>query len=181
MDRKKFLRQLGGAGLLATFPVTSVFARKKPDPELGKNVAEKIVKKNKGKALNIFGNRQLHKFVGKDTNNQLVEWVDYLAPGSGIPPHIHSKEDEVFRVREGQIELMVAGKTTVLEAGDMAFAPKNVVHSWRVVGDTNAQLCVSAFPAGMEHMFEELNALPPGKPDFEKIAEISATYGIRFV
>lgn len=181
MDRNKFLKQLGGASLVAVLPVTSVRANKKSDPEIEKTIKEKVIKADEGKVLQILGNRQLHKFVGKDTNNQMVEWMDYLEPGSGIPPHVHTMEDEIFRVTEGQVELMVDNKTTILNAGDMALAPKNIVHSWKVIGDKKAQMCVSAFPAGMEHMFEELNALPQGKPDFQKIAEISANYGIRFV
>lgn len=181
MDRKTFLTQLGGAGLIAAFPVTSVMAGEDPNPEIGKTFEEKVVKSDEGKVLQILGNKQIHKLIGKDTNNQMVEWIDYLEPGSGIPPHIHTKEDEIFRVTEGQVELVVAHKTTILNPGDTALAPKNIVHYWKVIGDKKAQMCVSAFPAGMEHMFEELNALPPGKPDFKKISEISAKYGIRFV
>jgi len=42
-------------------------------------------------------------------------------------------------------------------------------------------MCTSAFPAGIEEMFAELNELPPGKPDFEVVAEICGKYGISFV
>lgn len=110
-----------------------------------------------------------------------MEWADELEPGSGIPPHIHTKEDEIFRVIKGQVEIMVGNKTTTLKAGDLAFAPKNIVHSWKVVSDEKAKMCVSAFPAGMEHLFNELNDLLPGKPDFEKVGQICSKYGIRFV
>jgi len=37
------------------------------------------------------------------------------------------------------------------------------------------------FPAGIEDMFEELGALPPGPPDFPKVAEICGRYGVKFV
>jgi len=114
----------------------------------------------------------MHKISGKDTDNQIVEWVNDVAPGVGIPPHIHTKEDEIFRVLKGKVEIMVGEKTTVLESGDVAFAPKNVVHSWKIVGEGNASMSTSAFPAGIEIMFAELGELPPGPPDFEKVAEI---------
>ena len=90
---------------------------------------EKIVRKEEGTKLNIFGNPQYHKVVGKETNHQIFKWVDYLSPGSGIPPHIHSKEDEIFSVLSGEVEIMVDNKTTILKEGDMAYAPKNIVHS----------------------------------------------------
>lgn len=181
MNRKRFLTQLGGTGLMALLPATTAQALMPKARRERKTNDPKIVKVKEGAELRIFGNPQWHKVVGDDTGNQIFEWVDELAPGSGIPPHIHTKEDEIFRVLEGQVELMVDGKTSVLKQGDMAFAPKNLVHSWRVLGDQRARMWVSAFPSGMEHMFHELHALPEGPPDFEKVAAISATYGIRFV
>ncbi|WP_343487557.1 cupin domain-containing protein [Allomuricauda sp. d1] len=181
MDRKRFLTQLGGTGLMTILPISTA---KAIVPKVSTNSEAneaKIVKNGEGTELRIFGNPQWHKVVGGDTGNQVFEWVDDLAPGSGIPPHVHTKEDEIFRVLEGEVEIMVDGKVTVLKAGDMAFAPKNIPHAWKVVGDQKAKMWVSAFPSGMEHMFHELNALPSGPPDFEKVSAICETYGIRFV
>lgn len=178
MNRKRFLTQLGGTSLVALLPLSSVKAFKPLRTFFSK---PKIVRGNEGTQLQIFGNPQYHKVVGTDTGEQLFEWVDELKPGAGIPPHVHTKEDEIFRVLKGQVEIMVDGKTTLLKAGDMAFAPKNLVHAWKVVGEENAKMWVSAFPAGMEHMFHELNALPAGPPDLKKVAEISEGYGIQFV
>jgi quercetin dioxygenase-like cupin family protein len=98
-----------------------------------------------------------------------------------IPTHVHTKEDEIFKVLEGKLEVTVVETTTILEAGDLAFAPKNIPHSWKVVGNTDCKTILSAFPAGIELMFAELGALPPGKPDFQKVAAICKNYGIRFL
>lgn len=181
MNRKRFLAQLGGTGLATLLPLTSAKAFFTKNRLLKIKSKEKIVRNNEGTELRVFGNPQWQKVVGDDTGGQLFEWVDDLATGSGIPPHVHTKEDEVFRVMAGEIEIMVDGKTTTLKQGDMAFAPKNLVHSWKVVGEEKATLWVSAFPSGMEHMFHELHALPAGPPDFKKVSEICETYGIRFV
>lgn len=180
MNRKTFLTAFGGAGLATLIPLSTVLANTKIRSLLDK-IKGKVIKAEEGRTLNILGNRQIHKLTGKDTGNQMVEWIDYLAPGSGIPPHIHSREDEIFRVLEGQVEIMVDNKTTILKAGDIALAPKNIVHSWKVVGTENAKMCVSAYPSGMEHLFEDLDALPPGPPNFEQVAAISANHGIHFV
>ena len=181
MNRKRFLKRLGGTGLLALMPVTAAKAFiKNTTTPLGKKRA-KIVRDKGGTQLHVFGNPQYHKVVGSDTGDQIFEWVDNVAPGAGIPPHVHTKEDEIFRVLEGEVEVMVDGESTVLKAGDMAFAPKNLVHSWRVVGEKNAKMWVSAFPSGMEFMFHELDALPPGPPDLKKVGEICEKYGIQFV
>ena len=181
MDRKRFLTQLGGTGLVALWPLGSAHAFFKNNILSKIAPKAKIIRKDEGATLRIFGNLQRQKVVGSDTENKIFEWVDELEPGSAIAPHVHTKEDEIFRVLQGQVELMVGDKTTQLKAGDMAFAPKNLVHSWKVVGDQMAKMQVSAFPSGMEHMFYELNELPPGPPDFGKVSQICETYGIRFL
>lgn len=181
MDRKRFLRQLGGTSLLAILPVATAEAFIKKNPLAKAWAKAKIVRDNEGTKLHVLGNPQWHKVVGADTGEQIFEWIDDVKPGSGIPPHVHTKEDEIFRVLQGEVELMVDGKATVLKAGDMAFAPKNIPHAWKVIGDQNAKMWVSAFPSGMEHMFHELDALPPGPPDLQKVAAICATYGIEFI
>jgi quercetin dioxygenase-like cupin family protein len=76
---------------------------------------------------------------------------------------------------------MIDGKTTILEPGDIAFAPKNIPHSWTVVGTEKAKMITSAFPAGIELMFRELADLPSEHPDFKNVSEICNRYGITFI
>ncbi|MEC3965172.1 cupin domain-containing protein [Flagellimonas halotolerans] len=181
MDRKKFIQTSGlglGLALVPGIANSKQLFKKAASPN---NPSPKIIKDSEGDVLNVIGDIQTHKLVGSDTNGQIVEWVDNVGPGVGIPPHIHTKEDEIFRVIKGQVEIMVDGKTTVLEAGDTAFAPKNIPHSWKVVGTEKAKMITSAFPSGIEIMFRELADLPPGPPDFEKVAIICGNHGISFL
>ncbi|MAN58267.1 MAG: cupin [Flavobacteriaceae bacterium] len=181
MDRKKFIQTTGAAAGIILVPG---LANGRSIPNSYKNGAKldpKIIKNEDGKVLNVIGDIQTHKLVGSETDNQIVEWVDNVSPGVGIPPHVHTKEDEIFRVIKGQVEITVAGKTTVLMAGDTAFAPKNIPHAWKVVGTENAKMITSAFPAGIEIMFAELAELPPGPPDFEKVTKICGAHGITFI
>ena len=178
MKRQHFLKSIGGISLLSLIPNLSMA---KNLATLTKTLKPKIIRNDDGIRLNVIGDIQTHKLVGSDTNNQLVEWVDDVEPGVGIPPHMHTKEDEIFRVIKGQIEIMVDGEITVLEAGDVAFAPKNSPHSWKVVGTEKAKMITSAFPAGIEMMFSELGNLPAGPPDFKKVTDICGRYGITFI
>lgn len=178
MDRKNFIKTAGIGLGLAVLPST---IKNQTFKHKNLTLQPKIVKDSEGTVLNVIGDIQTHKILGSDTNNQIVEWVDNVTPGVGIPPHIHTKEDEIFRVVKGQVEIMVDGKTTILNAGDTAFAPKNVPHSWKVVGTKKAKMITSAFPAGIEHMFKELAKLPDGPPDFKKVSEICEKQGIRFI
>jgi len=181
MNRSSFLKKSGLGIGLAFLPSIASSKSFSILLSLKDKLKPKIVKNDQGDILNVIGDIQLHKISGNDTNNQIAEWVNDVAPGVGIPPHVHTLEDEIFRVIKGKVELIVDGETTILEAGDIALAPKNVVHSWRIIGEENASMCTSAFPAGIEEMFKELGALPPGPPNFEKVAEICGRYGISFV
>lgn len=181
MDRKKFIKTSGIGLGIALIPGILQGKNSKANKFHKKNIQPKIIKDSEGDVLNVIGDLQTHKLIGSETGNQIVEWVDNVEPGVGIPPHIHTKEDEIFRVIKGQIEIMVDGKTTILNEGDVAFAPKEIPHSWKVVGTEKAKMITSAFPAGIEHMFQELAKLPAGPPNFEKVSEICAKHGINFV
>lgn len=181
MDRKQFIQSsILGIGFFL-MPGIAVSKQLFEKGTSSIKINPKIIKDKEGKILNVLGDIQTHKFAGKETGDQIVEWVSDIEPGVGIPPHIHTKEDEIFRVIKGQVAIMVDGKTNVLNAGDIAFAPKNVVHAWKVIGNEKAKMMVSAFPAGIEIMFRELADLPPGPPDFEKVTQICEKYGIKFV
>lgn len=181
MDRKRFIKTSRIGLGLALIPNMLQSQNPTADKYHLNNAKPKIVKDSEGNILNVIGDIQTHKLVGSDTGNQIVEWVDNVEPGVGIPPHIHTKEDEIFRVIKGQIEIMVDGKTTILNEGDVAFAPRNIPHSWKAVGSQKTKMITSAFPAGIEHMFEELAKLPVGPPNFERVAEICGKHGISFV
>ncbi|MBU2949453.1 cupin domain-containing protein [Tamlana agarivorans] len=179
MDRKQFIVATGAGVGFALFP--GLVQCQSDSLKAYEKITSKIVKDTEGEILNVIGDIQTHKLIGSDTGNQIVEWVDNVAPGVGIPPHVHSKEDEIFRVIKGKVEIMVAGKSTVLDPGDIAFAPKEIPHGWKVVGTEKAKMITTAFPAGIEYMFEKLAQLPAGPPDFEKVTSICAEHGVHFV
>lgn len=181
MDRKEFLESSGMCLGLSLVPGLAYSKNSFAKVKLAGNLNPKIIKDKEGDVLQVIGDIQTHKLGGSETGNQIAEWVGNVEPGVGIPPHIHTREDEIFRVVKGQIEIMVGDKTTILEAGDTAFAPKNIPHSWKAVGTEKVKMIVSAFPAGIEVMFRKLADLPPGPPDLQQVAEISKTHGITFV
>ena len=67
-----------------------------------------------------------------------------LAPGGmPHPPHRH-KHEEMFLIREGNVEVTINGKATRLGAGGVAFIASGDDHGIRNVGDTNAHYFVIA-------------------------------------
>ncbi|MEZ5022326.1 MAG: cupin domain-containing protein [Chitinophagales bacterium] len=145
------------------------------------NAIPKIIRHNEGEKLNVLGDHQNIKLKGADTNGLYTLVEQNNEPGSGIPPHVHDYEDEVFQLLEGKVEMSIGDKTTLLNANDIIFCPRGIPHSWKVVGNQKARVMMSIFPAGIEDMFEELSQLPIRPPDLEKVAQICGKYGVRFV
>lgn len=143
--------------------------------------ASKIITNGQGLHQNILGDVQTVKLSGKDTAGRFTIVENHNPPGVGIPTHVHENEDEVFRILEGEMEFTVEGTTSLLKAGDTIFLPRQVPHSFRVVGEQNAKSIITIIPSGIENMFLELNALPAGPPNMEQVLEICGRFGIRFI
>lgn len=141
----------------------------------------KIITKDEGLYQNILGDLQTIKLSGRDTAGRFTIFENDNPPGVGIPLHVHTNEDEVFRILEGEMEFFVEGNTSVLKAGDTIFLPRQVPHSFKVVGEQNAKAIVTIIPSGVEEMFVQLSQLPAGPPDMEKVLSICDSFGIRFL
>ena len=70
--------------------------------------------------------------------------ITELAPGlAPHPPHQHVHE-EMIMIREGTLEVTIAGKSAKLGPGSVAYVASNEEHGWRNVGTTRAQYFVLA-------------------------------------
>ncbi len=61
----------------------------------------------------------------------ILEFV--LPAGAEPPPHIHTLEDETFYVIEGSLEVRIGETLSLLKAGDIIFAPRNIAHYFKIV------------------------------------------------
>lgn len=175
MKRSEFIKKSGLTVGLAPVVYSTLIGKTITSPDA------KIVRKSQGRTYNVVGDNMTFKLTGKETGGQFAFIEGYNDPGTAIPPHVHENEDEIFRVLEGELEVDVAGEVTTLTAGDMAFCPRGVPHSWKVTGDKKAKVDLSIFPAGIEDMFVELSKLPPGPPDMTIVSEICGNYGVKFL
>jgi quercetin dioxygenase-like cupin family protein len=128
----------------------------------------------------VIGDRQTIKLDGSHTNGAFALIEQNNQPGTTVPEHFHTQEDEIFYVLEGEMEFTVAKEKIVATAGTTVFLPRGVPHSFRVAGN-GARALIMLQPAGTEKMFRELHALPPGEPDFNQVGKICSKYGIHFV
>lgn len=119
---------------------------------------------------------------GKDTGGQFALVHVLVAPGGGVPPHVHRNEDETFHVLEGELEVWVGGHTKTLRAGDTLFAPRGIPHSPKNATAQPVRVLVTITPAGFENFFREVDEiaevreLPP-----DEVARMSSRYGCDFL
>jgi len=90
---------------------------------------------NKGRAI----------LEGDTHTGQAVELHETeLAPGQAPHPPHHHEHEEMLLVREGAMEVTLAGRTAKLDPGSVAYVASNEEHGWRNVGTTRARYWVLA-------------------------------------
>ncbi|WP_145028297.1 cupin domain-containing protein [Caulifigura coniformis] len=110
-----------------------------------------------------------------------------VPPGSGPPPHRHSREDEGFYVLEGELTITVDGRRETLSPGMFGNLPVGSLHFFRNEGSVPVRMLITVAPAGFEQMFMEVgvplppgskSAPPPSHDDIARLLEASNRYGV---
>jgi quercetin dioxygenase-like cupin family protein len=106
-----------------------------------------------GFAIDWLGQRIRLPIRTSDTGGRISAQLGDAPSGFINPPHVHTREDEVFYVISGEIEIRIADKLQHLSAGDLAFAPAGLPHQVSVVGNTTAKLLVLLTGDSIEQAF----------------------------
>lgn len=133
------------------------------------------------------GNQLTFITTGKETGGAFFLAQMSVAPGGGPPPHIHRREDESFHVLEGTLTIRVGEDTITASAGDFAFLPRGIAHSFKNTGSVTAKALVLITPAGLENYFAEVFDCaadpsapqpPPSKDLIARALAASPRYGL---
>ena len=115
-----------------------------------------------------IGDRELVTFkqTGADTGGLFALLEVTGLPGSGPPPHIHRRVDELYRVLEGELEVFDGDRTFTAEADSVFRIPKGTPHAWKDGAAEPATTLLFICPAGFEGVFEEAGvpATDPSSP-----------------
>ena len=126
---------------------------------------------------------------GIDTGGAYCLLEVSLAPGMGVPRHTHTREDEVYFILAGELEVTVGEKTFVLRPGDTLLAPRDIPHQLRNSGNTTNHYLLVFSPSGFEEFMMATavpapdNAVAPTEPPavaVRNVFELAADYGIVF-
>jgi quercetin dioxygenase-like cupin family protein len=127
----------------------------------------------------------------KDTNGAFCLVEATAAPGTEPPPHVHSREDELFYVLEGEFDMYVGKEAYTLETGECIFLPRFKPHGF-VIRSPQLRVLTLFTPGGIEEAFRSMtcpaqklglptNALTYSKADLEQTAQRFSNYGIRLL
>ena len=106
-----------------------------------------------------------------DTNGDFSLMESVLVPGNEPPPHVHSREDELYYVLEGEFDVYVGQEAFKVEAGACVFLPKLKPHAF-VIRSARLRLLLIITPGGLERGFHSVASparsleLPIGMPTY---------------
>lgn len=121
------------------------------------------------------------KIDGEDTGGAISIVEHPFAVGALVPPHIHTLEDEVSIVLEGEIGFRSNDQEVVLGPGGYIVKPRGEVHAMWNAGRTPARMIEVISPAGFERFFRELTDMTAGGvPDPAAVTDLAERYRLPF-
>ena len=97
-----------------------------------------------------------------EESDGVVSVVDNTVPAHWPGPFLHRHDfDEAFYVLEGELLFQVEDALITKRAGEIAFAPRGVAHTFTNRSDAPARYLLVCTPAGFERYFARMNEDPP--------------------
>jgi mannose-6-phosphate isomerase-like protein (cupin superfamily) len=132
-----------------------------------------------------------HLAEKKDTDGAFCLFEANLAKGNEPPPHMHSREDELFYVLEGEFDVYVGEAGFKVAKGECVFLPRLVPHAF-AIRSPQIRLLTWFTPAGLQDAFRSASwpaknlELPKAdltyaKSDPKQIAQPFTNYRVRFL
>ena len=114
---------------------------------------------NVGEWIELGDHRGRILVSSAQTNGAFLLCEVEVDAGGGVPPHIHSIEDETFYILQGDFEITAGGETVKATNGDTSFAPRHIPHTWRCTSEGGGRFLLLVTPGeSFEHFVLEMAA-----------------------
>lgn len=127
-----------------------------------------------GLVANAFG-RNVVRLDGTTGNSISVIGVE-VSVGDGSPMHVHTREEETFRVLSGVFGFWCGEEYLELSQEGIVSLRNSVPHRLKNIGTCDGELMVIFSPGGFERSLEEAAHNPEADP-----VTLGARYGVTFV
>jgi quercetin dioxygenase-like cupin family protein len=105
--------------------------------------------------------------------------IQHSPVGSEVPPHVHTREDEIVFLVEGTLDVFLDGKWIAGKPRDCFNFKRGIVHGFKNTGSMTAKTFWTITPGtSFETFFRAVAAMPPGPPDFDMLDKLHAAHGI---
>jgi quercetin dioxygenase-like cupin family protein len=132
--------------------------------------------------LQLGGSSVTEHLGGEQTAGATALMEFSIEPGYPVPPpHLHTHEDEITYVLEGELDVTIGDETRTLRAGEAVFKPRGVPHAFAIAGERRVRFLETITPAGFEGYFRAVAAAvrETGELDREAATRLMARYGLR--
>jgi uncharacterized cupin superfamily protein len=130
--------------------------------------------------LNVVRQEVLVKATGADTAGGFAFFHLVVPTMTGPPLHVHTLEEELFYVLEGEVVFQIANERVTAGPGTTVFFPRGTVHTYQNFSQETARILIIVTPAGFDRFFEEASAgTAPGQmPEMEFFMKLFDKYGM---
>src|SRR5689334_4566583 len=104
-----------------------------------------------------MGSMMTFLMQSKDTNGSFGLFEGLEKPGAEPPPHMHSREDELHYVLEGEIEAYVGKEAFWVGTGECVFLPRLLPHAY-LIRSPRCRKIILTLPAGLEDYFRAMSS-----------------------
>jgi quercetin dioxygenase-like cupin family protein len=123
--------------------------------------------------------------LSSDDTNGAATVAQFTIPvGMGPPPHSHDCDESVYIV-EGTLSYHVGGELIEAGPGTVSYFPKGTLETFEPT--TTVKVISTYTPGGIDKFFaeagerapkREIPPAPTSQPDFERLAQVAAKYGL---
>lgn len=142
-------------------------------------LAPKVVLPEEGALARSPGNIAQSKLQSSDTGGQFGFAINEVEPGAGPPLHMHTLEDEVFYVLEGEVEFTVGTEKILAGPGTTVFGPRGTPHTFKGAGGSLAKFALFVTGDNFEKFYGKWEAALAAGPDWDLALKAAAEHGIQ--
>lgn len=141
-----------------------------------------VVLPGEGYPIHALGLTAIEKIRTADTDGVCYAFEVIVPAGFGIPPHVHSREDEVLYVIEGEYDIVLGDEQFRAGVGSVLSFTRGTPHGFQGVGAPLSRALHVVTPgASFEQFLHELGHVPPGPPDVPLLAALFGKYGMELL
>ena len=149
------------------------------DASAAKNM---FVSAEAGETLSFMGMDLVWKITSAMSRGAYVAFVQIGPPGTGVPMHIHLRDEENAFIIDGELVFQVADEKFEARKGDILNLPKGTPHGFRITGDDSSRILFTidlSRDSDYEAMFAGLVGLAPS--EFDRIKAVCGANNVEFL